>query len=267
MIIFKRELRRNLKYFIIWTALMIIMFLYMAFLYPTMADQAESMQSLVKGFPDALLKAFNLDLMMDFSDITKYFAGEPYVLWLLFGSIFTMILASGILSKEESDGTIEFLLSKPVTRNKIITYKLLNTLFYVLAFNFILSLTAFAAVEAVKEGDYSRDKLLLLFAGALLVQLTFAAIGFLISVFIVKTKSVIPVSIGVVLGAYFLNTLAGMSDKTEQLKYLTPFKYVDARDILLKGRFYGVYLLIIFIVIIISVVLSYVFYNKKDIRV
>jgi ABC-2 type transport system permease protein len=72
-------------------------------------------------------------------------------------------------------------------------------------------------------------------------------------------------SIGVVLGTYILNVFAGMTEKTEGLKYLTPFKYAEARDILQDSSMNAVYLIIISVVIIASIVLSYVFYNRKDI--
>lgn len=267
MVIFKRELKRNFKYFAIWTALMCLMFIYMAALYPTMMEQSEAMQKMMEGFPEGLLKAFNFDLMSDFKDITNFFASEPFVLWLLCGSIFAMLLSSGILSKEESDKTIEFLLSKPVTRNNIITQKLLNALFYILSFNIIPCIITFVAFGIIEKQEFSRYEMLLLFIAAMLVQLTFAAVGFLISVFIKKTKNALPLSIGVVLGTYILNVFAGMTDKTELLKYLTPFKYAEARDILQNSSMSGVYLIIISTVIIASIALSYVFYNRKDIRI
>lgn len=268
MIIFQRELKRNFKSFAIWTILMLVMFIYMAYMYPAMAnpEQAESFKNMMKSFSDGFLKAFNIDIMMNLSDVTSFFAGEAYVFWLLFGSIYAMILASGILSKEESDKTAEFLLSKPVKRNTVVTSKLLNVLFYIFSFNFVLSLGSYISCEIVKRDEFSRDIFILLCVGAFLVQLMFAAVGFFISVFIVKAKSIIPVSIGVVLGTYFLNALAGMTEKTENFKYLTPFKYVDARDILVDKSLNPLYLSIIFIVVVISIILSYVFYNRKDIR-
>jgi ABC-2 type transport system permease protein len=170
------------------------------------------------------------------------------------------------LSKEESDKTAEFLLSKPVKRNTVVTAKLLNVFFYIFSFNFALSLGSYISCEIVKRDKFSIDTFILLCVGALLVQLMFAAVGFLISVFVVKTKSVTPIAIGVVLGTYFLNSLAGMTEKTENFKYLTPFKYVDARDILTDKSLNPVYLLIISAVIVVSIVMTYVFYNRKDIR-
>ncbi|HEX3028669.1 MAG TPA: ABC transporter permease subunit, partial [Clostridia bacterium] len=177
------------------------------------------------------------------------------------------ILAAGILSKEESDKTIEFLYAKPVTRNYIVTYKLLSTLLYIILFNGILGVVNIAIFEAVKKHDFDVGLLITLMMGALLLQLFFAALGFLVSVFLVKAKSILPLSIGVVIGTYILNTIAGLSNKTDWLKYLTPFKYVDAVDIVKTGRINGGYLVIMTVVIVVSIILSYVFYNRKNITV
>jgi ABC-2 type transport system permease protein len=266
MIIFVRELRKNLKYFIIWTSLMVLMTAYMGFLFPTMSSQSKTFQKLMEGYPKALIEAFNLDLM-DFTNIVKFFASESYVFLILLGSIFAMILSAGMLSKEENDKTIEFLYAKPVTRNYIITSKLLSVLFYILSFNVIIGVSTIGIFLSVSKTSFSIPNVLLLLVGATLVQLVFAAIGFVISVFIVKTKTILPITISIVIGAYFINSLAGMSSNTEKFKYITPFKYVDARDILKNNSINGVYLAIMAAVVIISIILSYVIYNRKNITV
>ncbi|HEX3030413.1 MAG TPA: ABC transporter permease subunit [Clostridia bacterium] len=266
MILFLRELKRNRKYFIIWTSIMTALMLYMGLLFPTMADQTKNMTEMIKQMPEILRNMMNLDLM-DFTNVVKYYASEPYVFLLLLGGVFSMILAAGILSKEESDKTIEFLYAKPVTRNYIVTYKLLSTLLYIILFNVILGVVTIAIFEAVKKHDFSISLMVTLMMGALLLQLVFAAVGFVASVFVVKAKSILPLSIGVVIGTYILNTIAGLSDKTDWLKYLTPFKYVDAVDIVKTGRINGGYLVIMTVVIVVSIILSYVFYNRKNITV
>lgn len=44
--------------------------------------------------------------------------------------------------------------------------------------------------------------------------------GLSISAFIVKAKSVYPVTFGIALGTFFLNIVSAVSDKPENLKYL-----------------------------------------------
>ncbi|MCX7922848.1 MAG: ABC transporter permease [Clostridia bacterium] len=266
MIIFLRELAKNRKSFIIWTVVMVLLNLMMMSVYPTYADNAKKMQEMLENYPEGFVKAFGMG-NLDLSQILHYFGVEAYLFITLLGSIYAMLLGSSILSKEESEKTIEFLLAKPVTRNTIVTAKGLCALFYIALFNAILVAVDYMLFEMFKKGDYSMNLFLLLSAAPFLLHMTFAAIGFVISVFIVKAKSVYPLSIGVVLGLYFLSIASAVSDKLENLKYLTPFEYVSASRLLTKERIEPVYLVIMLCVITLSVAATYVIYNKKNISV
>jgi len=118
--------------------------------------------------------------------------------------------------------------------------------------------------EAVKREEYSIEAFLLLSIGPWLLHLTFAAIGLLISVFVVKAKSVYPVSIGFVLVMYFISVMSSISDKLTNLKYFTPFKYVDSPDIIVNERIEPIYLIIMFAIITVSTAATYVLYNRKN---
>ena len=144
---------------------------------------------MVKGFPKGMIEAFGLD-KISMSTILGFFGTECYIFITLFGSIYAMLLGASILSKEEGEKTIEFLLAKPVTRSTIVTAKMANAFFYITLFNIIFAFVNFLMFETVKIEEYSKKAFLLLSIGPLLLHLTFVAIGLLISVFIIKAKSV-----------------------------------------------------------------------------
>lgn len=75
------------------------------------------------------------------------------------------------------------------------------------------------------------------------------------------------VSLGIVLAAYFMNVMAGISEDLEVLKYFSPFKYVDAAQIINDNKLEPLYMFIMAAVIFISVITSYMVYRKKDIAV
>ena len=60
----KRELKVNLKSFIIWTSILIIMFLVVFLVYPFMItdDTVNSLDEMMKVFQHELLKTFNMDI-------------------------------------------------------------------------------------------------------------------------------------------------------------------------------------------------------------
>lgn len=266
MTIFLRELVRNRKSFIIWLVSLVALNALMILMYPSIASQAEKFDEMIKNYPQGLVQAFGMD-RLSFGNILHYYGTEAYLFITLFGSIFAMILGAGIISKEESDKTIEFLLAKPVTRNTIITSKVLAAFFYIVLFNLIFALINLIMFQAVKPGGYDMTGFILVSVGPLLLHLIFASIGLLISVFVVKAKAVYPISIGAVLGAYFLSIAASVSDKLDNIKYVTPFKYFEAADLILDEKIKGLYLAVTFIIIVSTVGLTYLFYNRKNISV
>ncbi|HHV99785.1 MAG TPA: ABC transporter permease subunit [Clostridiaceae bacterium] len=263
MVLYLRELARNRKSFIIWTIALLLSDVLMMFFFPTVYDQSKSFNEILRQFPEALASALKLNVL-NFGDVLNYFA-YVFQYIILFSGIFAMMFGAGALSREEDEKTVEFLMAKPVTRNYIVSAKLLAVLTYLVLFNIIMAAGNFIAFEAVKKESYSVNLLLTVIAGNFLAQVTFAATGFLISVFVVKSKSVLSVSLGVVLGTYFLSIAAGISDKLENLKYLTPFEYVSPAVLVTDGRIEVVYLIIMVCVILLSTALTYSFYNRKNI--
>jgi len=266
MIIFLRELVRNRKGFIAWTVSLVLFNAMMVAFFPSIADNAKMYDEMLKGFPKGMIAAFGLD-KISMSNILGFFGTECYIFITLFGSIYAMLLGASILSKEEGEKTIEFLMAKPVTRNVIVTAKVANAFFYILLFNVMFSFTNFLMFEAMKTEDYSIKAFLMLSIGPLLIHLTFAAIGFLISVFVVKAKSVYPISIGFVLVMYFLSIMSSISEKLTNLKYFTPFKYVEASSLIIDERIEPIYLVIMLGVMTVSIAATYVLYNRKNITV
>jgi ABC-2 type transport system permease protein len=261
-----RELNKNRRAFIIWViAITLLNFLPMS-VFPSLANDTKAIEELMKALPKELISAFGLD-KLDMSEILGYYATKGYFYVVLFGTIYTSILASSILAKEESEKTIEFLLAKPITRKQIVTGKLAALLIYIVLFNLLVSLGTYISFEMFKIKDYDLKRFLLLAVGVFLVQVTFATLSYLISVFITKSKTAYPISIGLVITGYILSVISSISPDLEKIKYLTPFKYVDAVDILLKGRIEPGYLVTFAILNIIFVAATYFFYQRKDISV
>lgn len=266
MNIYWRELAINIKAMLIWFFILSGLGVLVIAFFPTVAKQAESFQQLMTGMPKGLLAAFGLE-QISMTDIMGFYATKQYTTLTLFGSVYAIMLAAGILSKEENDRTIEFLLSKPVSRSAVIGAKLLSTITLVAFLNLLITIVMYISLEVVKTGDYSIKLFLLLSLAALLLHLTFAALGFLASVIIRRSQNVLPVSLGLVMVTYFLGIASVLSEKLEFLKYFSPFKYVDAVDILTRQKIDPMYLLMMVFISVIAVVISYYLYRHKDFAV
>jgi len=265
MVIYKREIFRNRKSTMLWTSILLSYNVCMLLLYPSMVGPLkDSMNVMIQSFPKEMIAAFGLD-KVSMTEMLGFYNTYCYLLVTILGGIFAVIQGSSILSKEEDEKTIEFLLSKPVSRNNIITSKIFAVLTNLVILNTIISVISFVTIELVNKESYNRRVLLLLFIAPIFMQITFAAIGLIISIFIVKARINFPTGVGIVLGCYFISIIATISSKADFLKYFTPFKYVDGADIITKQAIEPIYLIIMAIVTLTCVIATYIIYNKKDI--
>lgn len=256
-----RELKKNFKAFLIWLILLILV---NAFLLSAFESVAETATQPLTQYPPVFVKAMLLD-QFDMTDILHYYASRSYILVTLFGSIYAVMLAGNILSKEESDQTIEFLLSKPISRSEIITAKLLCILLYLTLFDSLFAGSNFLLMDWFKLKPFDFSAFLLVSIGGFLTHLIFATISYLLSVFVTRTKTILSLSLGLVFITYFLNLLASIEEKIHFVKYLSPFSYYSAEDLVIQITLNSHYFVISLLVIYLSIGLTYFSYLKKDI--
>jgi ABC-2 type transport system permease protein len=266
MMIFKRELRRSRKALIIWSFVFTGLILMLLSIYPQFAEQQDSMKELLDAYPESMIKAFGMD-QLDFGTILGYYGMEIYMMTTLLGSIYAAMQASNILAKEENEKTIEFLLSKPVTRTQIVSQKLLAVIVNIVILNGVSTIVSLIGFQFADNPDVPVKTFTLLVIATFLLHLTFAAIAFMLSSMMKKTRNILAVSLSIVIVTYFLNVFAGISEKLEVLKYFSPFKYVDAANIINDNVIETIYVFIMAAIIVISIFVAFMIYKKKDIAV
>ena len=184
--ILKRELKVNFKSFLIWTGILIVLFLAVFLVYPSImsSENVELMNEMMKVFPEEMLKAFNMDIAtMD--SAFGYLKTEGMLFIALFGGIYASTLGSSILLKEEDDKTIEYLNTLPVKRRCILLQKILCSLFYIILF--VICIGIFNYIGLSLSGDFNQKQYLLLAISPLLSSLVIFCICLFISTFTHKT--------------------------------------------------------------------------------
>ncbi|MFZ3373601.1 MAG: ABC transporter permease subunit, partial [Desulfitobacteriaceae bacterium] len=116
------------------------------------------------------------------------------------GSIQAMNLGISILSKEVREKTADFLLTKPVSRCKIITAKLLSTLTSLVITDVIYLIITLIMLSLIQSGAYNLKIFLMISVTLFFVQLLFLSLGVIVSVVVPKIRSVLPISLGTVFG-------------------------------------------------------------------
>ena len=260
---FKRELKINLKSFIIWTSILIGLFLIVFLIYPSIINSAnmEMIDEMMKIFPEEMLKAFNMDI----STIDLAFGWlktEGFVFVLLITGVYSGILGSNILLKEESDKTIEYLNSVPVTRKNIVLNKILCGLFYIILMIVIIGIFNFIGLSL--SGEFDRKSYILLSITPLFSSIVIFAICLFLSTFTHKTKKTLGISLGIVFVSYFLNVISEIGESTEFLKYISIFTLADIRNVILNVSINPILVVLAICITVIFMILTMIRYEKKE---
>ena len=260
---FKREMKINLKSVMIWTSILIGLFLVVFLVYPSIvnSENMEMMDEMMKMFPEEMLKAFNMDI----SSINSAFGWlktEGFVFVLLITGIYSGILGSNILLKEESDKTIEYLNSVPVTRKNIVINKILCGLLYIILMIAIIGIFNFIGLSL--SGEFERKSYILLSITPIFSSIVIFAICLFLSTFTHKTKKTIGISLGIVFASYFLNIISEIAESTEFLKYISIFTLADIRNVIINESINPLMIVLTIGITVVFMILTTIRYEKKE---
>ena len=259
----KRELKINFKSFSIWTSILIGLFLIVFLVYPSIvnSENMEMMDGMMKMFPEEMLRAFNMDI----STIDSAFGWlktEGFVFILLITGIYSGILGSNILLKEESDKTIEYLNSVPVTRKNIVVNKILCGLLYIILMIAIIGIFNFIGLSL--SGEFDRKSYVLLSITPVFSAIVIFAVCLFLSTFTHKTKKTLGISLGIVFASYFLNIISEMGKSTELLKYISIFTLADIRNVIVNVSINPLMVALAIGITAIFMILTMIRYEKKE---
>ena len=260
---FGREIKINFKNFIIWTSILIGMFLVVFLIYPSLVaeENIDSINEMMKIFPEDVLRAFNMDI----SNIDSAFGWlktEGFVFVLLITGIYSSILGSNILLKEESDKTIEYLNSLPVTRKAIVISKIKTAVIYIISMVAVLGIFNF--ISLCISGDFDKKLYLMLCITPIFSSLVFFAICLFISTFTHKTRKVFGVSLAIVFLSYFLQIISEMSENVRFFKYLSIFTLADIRNVIVDKTINPILVIISLTLTVLFMGLTMMRYEKKE---
>lgn len=263
MNIFLHELKAYRKSTVIWTVSLALITIFFLSIYPAFARDVDATMKIMESFPEAIKKAFGIYMENFLTPLGFYAYILLYV--ILSGAIQAMNIGISILSKEVRDKTADFLMTKPVSRIKILTNKLAAAFTSIIFTNIIFIITAFLAIIALNPDDLDVKLFFMISATLFFIQLIFLAMGFLLSAAVSRIKSVISVSVGIVFSFFILNMLDSIFGE-KLIRYLTPFKYFDTVYIIKNGSYETPYLVTGAAFIAAAVALSYLIYYKKDVH-
>ena len=194
----------------------------------------------------------------------KWLSLEFLALWPLIMSVYAVIHAGGIAAREVERGTMDVLLSQPVTRRSVILSKFM-------VFPLTLAVTAAASIIGVLAGMAIIDNygdlsgICLAFLPAVLLPLAVASYSLLCSVVFLEPRKVLMVAGSLTGLFYILTILARTVEAVRWMGWLSIFHYYEpaetASQLSLNWAGIGVYLGITIVCIVASVYL----FQRRDI--
>lgn len=274
MNVFKVEFRKISKGLIIWTAsICAILFMYLMF-FPSMKDAGfdELLSSKMDMLPDVLKEHLGLDKTPNFAIYIEYLS---YILMdVMIGvSIYGLILGVKALASEEQDKTVEFQMANPISRAQLVTYKMMVGFVAITILMISILLTCLIGGAIYSDKDYTME-IITMIKMSIIPAYIYLFIGFMLSTILKKNMATPGVALGIFFGTYVLGIMAGVIDKIKWMKYLSPANYVLPTDVMksnlvnktggdfsMKGIYIGA------VLIVVSIITTYVVYNKKDMEI
>ena len=263
MTLVRHELKQAWKSLLIWTAAIGAFSVICLAMYPEMKGQMDSISSMFSSM-GAFSAAFGLD-SLDFGTLRGFYGIECGNILGIGGALFAALAGISALSKEEKNGTAEFLLTHPMRRSGVVTAKLVAMLIQIVVLNVVVWLLAMGSIAAIGE-PVPWKEFSLLHLAFFLLQIEIGCVCFGISAFL--WKGGLGIGLGLAIVLYFMSIIANLANGStaDALKLITPFGYADGSSILSSGAIDGTRLLVGFAFTVAGIVLAYWKYTKKDIR-
>lgn len=230
--LFKRELKRNLKSFLVITLICSALAMYVIAIAPSFGNDIQKILDL--KLPQGMQKAFGMK-DLDFKSATSFYAIMFSYIYLFYG-IYLAAAFANIVSKEFSEKTAEYLFSLPAKRTHFMLVKLSVVLLYAVATVILIYLISWLSFGIFIKGNYDMIAVVLMALAWLVGGITFGAVAFLISSFITRSRAASAISVGFVLCMYLFQVAISINEKINFLKYISPFDWFKGSEIANSGQ-------------------------------
>jgi ABC-2 type transport system permease protein len=277
MNIFLRELKAHLKSLLIW-GVIVILFVWVGVSKFSAYYHNPDMLAVLDAMPPGMLAAFGLDAgsqassqmasspWLNLTTVTGFFA-LMFTYFVLLLSIAAAMWGSDVISKEERDKTVEFSLTLPVTRSRLVTAKALAALVNCLGLLLITWGACIASAARYEPEEGFQTFLALCMSAIFIMQLIFLSVGIFLGCAMKRYKRASAVAVSVLLATYFLSILQALNKDLDFLKYLSPFKYFDTAFILRESSLDLAFVGLSLLIVVVSMVGAYLTYARRDLYI
>lgn len=224
------------RWSILWWSLGIGLFIFVNLIfYPTVRDQASQLNQSLEQMPDAARSLFTDTA--DFLSPIGYLSSQIFYLMLpMLLSILTIGMGSSLIAKEENEGTLELLLSRPISRGRLLASKAMAGITVLLIVG-LVALIITVIVCAVVNIEVGLGNVALAAFMSMIMALLFGAIALYMTAIGRKGRlASVGVASLIAFGGYIITSLVGLASWLKWPDKFLPYHYYHPGDIL-NGHF------------------------------
>ncbi|HEY1063735.1 MAG TPA: ABC transporter permease subunit [Candidatus Saccharimonadales bacterium] len=256
------ELRRRRNFTIWWTIGITALIGFTVLTYGSVREQSAELN---KAFGDLSSDIGSFVGTTDMFSPVGYLNSQLFFITLpILFIILSATLASGLLGKEENNRTLEVLLSRPISRTKLLAAKGFSGMTILLTIGLLATLVTIACSYAVSM-DISAVNLLIAGLAAALFSGAFGAISFMLYAASLATRRLAMLAAIVLsLGSYLITSLSGMVDWLETPAKFLPYHYYDPNTFL-NGNIPSGFIWYTAGIYVVSAVIAVIGFRRRDI--
>ena len=234
--------------------------------YPSIRSDTESFEALFESMPEGLFTVFGIEDTAALLTATglinsRLYSGIGPVILAVFG----IGLGTAAVAGEEDRGTLNLLMSQPITRTRLVVEKFAATTLLTLAVCIGIWLTL-VVLNPIVDLEFRAANMVAANVGLALLTLVFAALALAVGAVTGNRSFTIGLSAAVTVFVFFVNGMAPLVDSLNWAQKLSPFYWLQGPNRLANGFSPGYSALMVAVVVVLLTMAVWGF-NRRDIDV
>lgn len=239
MAVFRKAFRDS-RWTVLWMSIGLALYALMVMsFYPSIIEQQEDFDKLLENYPKELMSfMYGTDEFEEMSVADPgVYLNSQFNLWviLILGAM-VMIQAFNAITNAERNGTMDILMSFPISRREMLVARFANTVVSLLLVLTACFLTFVASTEIWPEFDVSTGRLAAAMYGMFFILLVHTSFTYLLVSVIPSSKRWAgAIAYTLFFGGYLIYSLSGLNDTLKDIRPFFLFDYYNATSIVNDG--------------------------------